>query len=80
MYRVNFITTLLALLFFTFSATAVETSVNGKLKDECAYLEQTIEETVGEMPNYDNGNGQLGTSIITESLSRLIAVYKELCD
>ena len=80
MYRVIFITAFSILSFFAFSASAVETSVNGKMKDECAYLHQVIEDHVQVMQEKDDRNGQIGILNVAKSLGRVVAIYKELCD
>ena len=59
-------------------ANAVE--VNGKLKDECKFLLQSIEKNVSYVEDKTNGDYKTGRYLSELKVSELIKVYKELCD
>ena len=66
---------------FSISVTdAKETTVNGKFKDECAYLKKAIEDTINRMSHNDGGNGETGQLAEVLRLNPLITAYKKLCD
>ena len=81
MYRVMQLTIASILLTFTFInlADAKSTSVNGKLKDECAYLETMIEEAIKTISKQETG-AATGKMLEGYGVTTLISAYKQLCD
>ena len=60
-------------------AEAKTPSVNGKLKDECAYLKNAIEVTISEIASQNVG-AATGKVMSAYGLNTLINAYKQLCD
>ena len=70
---------IISIFAFISLAEAQSTSVNGKLKDECAYLETTIEVAI-ETISKQGAGAATGKILEGYGVSTLISAYKQLCD
>ena len=80
MYKVILFGLLLIISSTVQTSYANETSVNGKLKDECMYLKKEIEEAIYLVSSTDMNKGKSGQVIEIFKVNSLISAYKELCD
>ena len=68
-----------ASVLFDVPSDFLNSLVNGKLKDECAYLETTIEVAI-ETISKQGAGAATGKILEGYGVSTLISAYKQLCD
>ena len=71
---------ILLIVFLTFISKAYATEVNGSFKDECKFLQNTIEKDIKYMNLYYDDDLKVATLIDKSRHKELLSYYKMLCD